>query len=100
MSQPSFNINSAFFLQQLDTTIIQLIKVMSVEHQVTIEQAKAMAFNLIQDRINLALLTAEQKTHIKETYSEVTESLKSGTVKNINTIKKVYNIFKLLRLDT
>ena len=97
MSQPSFNINSAFFLQQLDTTIIQLIKVIAVEHSVDINTAKDMAQSLIQDRINLALLTEENKKLIATTYTDFIALLKSSP--NNTIYKRIYHIFKLLRLS-
>ena len=76
-TQPhSFNINSSFFLQQFDSTVIQLIKVLAVEHQISINDAKKMTYDMLLDRINMAMLNDNQKLFIKETIKRLRENIR------------------------
>jgi len=96
---PSFNINSKHYIDRLENDIVQLAKVLSVEHAIDIENAKLMARQIMQRRLN-SLLTEEEKNGIKRVSNSVKEDIKNYgfTAGRILDVKDVYELLKTFDL--
>lgn len=97
MQQSSFSINSKHFITRIDNDIIQLIKTLIVEHQISIDEAKIMARRIIQNKINLML--TEDETKGIENLSETTTRMikdQTGGFPIRNYISKVYELLKIM----
>jgi hypothetical protein len=98
---PSFNINSKHYIDRLENDIVQLARTLSVEHSIDIEEAKLMARQITQRRIN-GLLTKEEKEGIENLTKEIMEIVKApeNTMRANFRIhaKKVYELLKTFEL--
>jgi hypothetical protein len=90
----SININSSYFIDRLENDIVQLTKTFSIEHSISIEEAKLMTRRTIQSRLN-QLLTKEEKDGIKETTEKVKDFLKGNGILTSNIGNLCSNFYEL-----
>lgn len=92
----SFKINSQFFTQQLDSLIIQLTRVMAVEHSIRPDpDAKEMVRKMLLNRAH-QLMSEQSETFVKEHVKLVRTNIKNGSeILNRNE----YELIKLVGLD-
>ena len=89
------NINSKYFINQIDTLIVQLTRVLAIEHSVKPDPiAKNMARAIIQDHINV-LISDKTKDGLKGLLRETISKVKSGD----KYAEKVYELIKMMRLE-
>jgi len=98
-SNLTFNINSKLFLDRLENDILQLVKTLIVEHQISVDNAKAMARRMIQNKVN-QMLTEEEKKGIEELSKETNDIITApqGTLTANFRIhaRKVYELLKIM----
>lgn len=88
-------INSNYFTNQIDSSIVQLTRALAIEHSILPDpDAKNMARAIIQDHINV-LISDETKAGIKKLMMDTVSKIKSGD----EYASRVYELFKLMRLD-
>lgn len=95
----TFSINSKHFTTRIENDIVQLVKTLIVEHQITVDEAKIMARRIVQNKIN-QMLTEEEKKGIED-LSETTNRMiknKTGEFPIRNYVSKVYELLKMLEL--
>jgi uncharacterized protein YehS (DUF1456 family) len=92
----SVSINSKHYIDKLENDIVQLARVLSVEYTINIEDAKIMARQITQRRIN-QLLTKEEKEGISKIKDNVTKSIKNGESK-LDNPKDIYELLKTFDL--
>jgi hypothetical protein len=92
----SISINSKHYIDRLENDIVQLARTLSVEHAIDIENAKLMARQITQRRIN-QLLTKEEQNGIAEIKSNVNRSIKNG-MSTLEDPKSVYELLKTFEL--
>lgn len=90
-------INSQFYLNHLDSYIVQLVKAISLEQSLTPDpDAKDIVRALIQDRVN-SLLNNSEKDIINKSYNLIIDDIK----KNKNDLNKlIYNTLRIARYDS
>ena len=88
----TFNINSKHFITRIENDIVQLVKTLIVEHQISIEEAKLMARRMVQTKLN-QMLTEEEKKGIDEISKNVTRSIING----MTTVEDPRAIYELLK---
>jgi CRISPR/Cas system-associated exonuclease Cas4 (RecB family) len=93
----SVNINSKHFIDRIENDIVQLAKTLSIEHATDIENAKLMARQITQRRIN-QLLTKEEQSGVKAILDNIKRSIKNGmtTVEDPKAIYELLKTFELL----
>lgn len=92
----SINIGSKYFIDRVENDIVQLARTLSIEHGVSIEDAKYMARKILQLRIN-QLLTKEELEGITEIKNNVVRSLKHG-MSSLDNPKVIYELLKTFEL--
>lgn len=93
---PLTNINSKYFIDRVENDIVQLAKTLSIEHSISIDEAKIMARQMIQRRLN-GLLTKEEQEGINN-LRHVTISAIKSTALNTSYNKIVYEFLKTMEL--
>ena len=97
MQQGSFSINSKHFITRIENDIIQLIKTLVIEHQISIDEAKIMARRMVQNKVN-QMLTEDEIKGI-EILSETTNKMikdQTGVFPIRNYVSKVYELLKTM----
>jgi hypothetical protein len=89
----TFSINSKHFTTRIENDIVQLVKTLIVEHQITVDEAKAMARKLVQNKIN-QMLTDEENVGIKELSQLTNNFIKAGSSHSCYIYSK--NVYELL----
>lgn len=99
MEQASFNINSKHYIDRLENDIVQLARTLSVEHSIDIEDAKLMARQITQRRLN-GLLTKDEKEGIERISKQIKEDIKNynWTAGRFSNPKDVYELLKTFEL--
>lgn len=96
MPQNSFNVTSKHFINSIENSIVQLVKAIIVEHQVSIDEAKVMARHIVQMKLN-QMLTDEQKKGIEDVTKETVETIKEAVGSSYkNYARKVYDLIKVM----
>ena len=101
--QQNPSINSKYFIDRVENDIVQLARTLSIEHSLPIEDAKIMARQIIQRRLN-GLLTPQENQGIALIKKEMTDYLKDNTRANIHQAMlqkfsgKIYELLKTMEL--
>lgn len=93
------SINSKYFIDRVENDIVQLTKTLSIEHSISIDEAKLMARQITQRRLN-GLLTKDEKDGIDKISTAVKEDIKNFnfTAGRILDPKLVYELLKTFEL--
>lgn len=94
--QQQTSINSKYYINKIESDIVNLTKTISVEHQKTIEEAKYITRKLIQARLN-QIVSDEEKEDINWLYDFLVENTKKGS--NTELCKKLYSLFTSMELE-
>lgn len=96
---PLININSKYFIDRVENDIVQLAKTLSIEHTISIDEAKIMARQMIQRRLN-GLLNEDEKKGIGLLSETTTRMIKdqTGGFPIRNYVSKVYELLKTMEL--
>lgn len=96
-TQPSnnFNMNAKYFSDRLDADIIQYTKAIAVEYSLSIEEAKLMARQMTQRKLN-TILTDEEKNGI----ADIAKTTKDAITKHPKGEypKAIYELLKTMEL--
>lgn len=94
------SINSQYFINQLEATIIQIAKCLSIEHQVPVDpEAKEMTREIVQMKIN-TLLSKETLDEIKKINVEIADKIKNSTNAEVRKLAiQMFHLLKLVSLD-
>ena len=99
----TFNINSKHFMTRVENDIVQLVKTLIVEHKISVDQAKAMARNMLQGKLN-QMLTEKEKEGIKDLSSTTDYMIKASKEDAVVVgpvrvyVRKVYELLKTMGL--
>jgi hypothetical protein len=94
-------INSKHFLTKIENDIVQLVKAIAVERQVSVDEAKISARRSIQHKIN-QMLTTEEQDGIQDLLKETNNLVKKLHKDNIEEkewhiySRKVYELLKTM----
>lgn len=92
----TFSINSKHFTTRIENDIVQLVKTLIVEHQITVQEAKVMARHIVQNKLN-QMLTDEEMSGIKDLSQLTNNFIKAGITHACYVYsKKVYELLKTL----
>lgn len=91
MAETSISINSNHFINSLESTIVQLVKVVQIENQVSIDEAKTIVSGILYTRANV-LVDQETKNQINEVKNELIQMIKTN---NATTLER--NIYGLMK---
>ena len=92
----SININSKFFIDKIETDIVKLVQALSLEYRKSIDEAKIMARQIVQRRIN-QFLTNDELEGLKNLSSKVNSDIKNST--DIYDPIVIYELLKLMELN-
>ncbi|MCK9428989.1 MAG: hypothetical protein M0R17_03125 [Candidatus Omnitrophica bacterium] len=91
----SINVNSKYFIDAVENNIVQLARVISLEQQIDIEQAKIQTRQIIQRRLN-QLLTDSEKKGIEDTLIDTKNLIKKENNEYYCNIYEIFKIFEVL----
>ena len=92
----SININSKHFIDRIENDIVQLARTLSIEHAINIEDAKLMARQITQRRLN-QLLTKIEQEGIENLSKEVKEGIRfPNTIINAGKVYELLKTFELI----
>lgn len=94
--QQSISINSKYFIDRVENDIVQLTKTLSVEHGISIDNAKLMARQIIQRRIN-QLLTKEEQDGISSIRADINDVIKNTNYSKVSLPALCGDIYELLK---
>lgn len=94
--QQSISINSKYFIDRVENDIVQLTKTLSVEHGISIDNAKLMARQIIQRRIN-QLLTKEEQDGISSIRADINDVIKNTNCSKVSLPTLCGDIYELLK---
>lgn len=93
---PLTNINSKYFIDRVENDIVQLAKTLSIEHSISIDEAKIMARQMIQRRLNV-LLTDQEKSGINKVITNTKNEVKNPA-SQVLYAGYVYELLKTMEL--
>ena len=92
-------ISSQLFIQQLDTLIIQLTKVLAIEHGIKPDpEAKEMVRRILLNRAH-SLMSEASEAFVKEHIKDVRNTITSSREEDSAIADFEYEFIKLLGLD-
>lgn len=95
----SFKINSQYFIQQLDSLIIQLTKALAIEHSIKPDpDAKEMARKILLSRAN-ELMSDKSREFVLAYKKHIQEQIKQARKPGQYVPNSSYELIKLMGLD-
>lgn len=96
----SINISSKYFIDQLETTIIQIARTLSIEQKIPVDpNAKEITREIVQQRLN-SLLPESKVAELKDILNNVTGIIKTTTDTPLKELAiKTFHILKLAGFD-
>lgn len=96
VQSPSFNINSKFFIQQLDNLIIQIVQAIAIEYKINPDpDAKEAVRKILLTRAN-ELMSEESKIFSSKYIEFIRSCVKHGSAHGEH---KSYEFIKLMGMD-
>lgn len=93
----SFNISSKHYVNAIEANIIQLTKALSLEHSMSVDDAKDSARTIVQEELSTGLLDDGVREKLSNLLNETIRKLRANP--SDEYISEVYNALKLFGVE-